>query len=95
MSTLFITSLAEHFKSPFTGPRYISILPVYYILSPSQTRTRKATRSPTLSLLPAVFARLPQIYEVPTLLHIQTMYIVYNVVRGVTERKSEIRITPC
>ena len=77
---------------PFTGPRYISILPVYYVLSPSQM----ATRIPTFSLLPAVFfARLPQIYEVPTLLHIQTKYIVYNVVRGVIERKLETRITPC
>ena len=87
MSTLFTASLAERSKSHFTGPRYISILPV--ILN-----SQKATRTPTFSLLPAVFARLPQIYGVPNLLHIQTKYIVYNVVRGVTERKVEIRITP-
>jgi hypothetical protein len=63
-------------------------LPVYYyILSPS-------TRTPAFPLLPAVFAHLQQIYEVPTLPHIQTKYIVYNVVRGVTKQKLEIRITP-
>ena len=48
-----------------------------------------------LSLLLSVFARLPQIYEVPALLRIQTKYIVHNVVHGVTERKAEIRTTPC
>ena len=88
MSTLFIASLAERFKPLFTGSRYISIiLPVYYILK----RQRRLRR---FLLLPAVFARPPQIYEVPFLLHIQTMYIVYNVVHGVTERKFEIHITP-
>ena len=59
----------------------------YYII-------QMATSTPTFPLLPAAFARLPQIYELPTLPHIQTKYIVYNVVRGVTERQAEIRITP-
>ena len=53
-----------------------------------------ATSTPTFSLLPAVFARLQQIYELPNLPHIQTKYIVYNVVHGVTEGKAEIRIMP-
>ena len=70
---------------------YINKYPVYYyFLSPSQM----VTSSPPFPLLPVVFARLPQIYELPTLPHIQSKYIVCNVVRGVTERKAEIRITP-
>lgn len=76
------------FQVPF---HRISILPVHY----ATITSLETTRTPTFSLLLAVSAPLPQIYDVPTLLHIQTRYIVYNVVRGVTEQKSEIRITPC
>ena len=61
----------------------------------SQSPFLSPSQKATIPLIPAVFARLSQIYEVPTLLHIQTKYIVYNVVRGVTKRKAEIRIKPC
>ena len=78
------------FQTPFRRSQ------IYLYPSCLLLHSQKATRTPTFSPLPAVFARLPQIlYGVPTLLHIQTKYTVYNVVRGATERKAEIRITPC
>ena len=63
----------------------------YYIISPSPSQM--VTSTPTFPLLPVVFVRLTtDFYELPTLLHIQTNYIVYNVVRGVIEFKVKAEI---